>query len=88
MGHRVVLSSSFLGSPRYFQQLYQDSLAIVWHFGKPSLFITFTANPNWLEVQDLLRGTDLTTIDRPNLVARIVRMVRIGYRDMLARVSA
>jgi len=27
------------------QQLFQDSIAIVCHFGRPTLFITFTANP-------------------------------------------
>jgi hypothetical protein len=45
LGHRVVLPSSFTGSDRAMQQLYQDSMAIVRHFGKPTFFITFTANP-------------------------------------------
>jgi hypothetical protein len=70
MGHHVVLPSLFPRSPQYFQQLYQDSMAIVRHFGKPSLFITFTANTNWPEVQELLRGADLTAADWPDLVAR------------------
>ncbi len=66
MGHRVVLPYSFPGSPRYLQQLYQDSMAVVRHFGRPTLFITFTANPNWPEVDDLLRGTGLTAADWPD----------------------
>jgi hypothetical protein len=67
--HRVVLPLSFPGGPLYFQQLYQDSMAIGWHFGKLSLFITFTANPNWPVAQDLLRedGHGLTAVDWPDL---------------------
>ncbi len=51
-------------------------MAIVQHFGKPSLFITFTANPNWQEVQNLLRedGHKLTAADRPDLVARVYHL--------------
>ena len=45
IGKRVVLPSSYVGGDRFMQQLYQDSMPIVCHFGKPSLFITFTANP-------------------------------------------
>jgi len=45
VGRRSVLPSSYHGGDRFMQQLYQDSMALVRHFGKPSLFITFTANP-------------------------------------------
>ena len=52
------------------QQLVPDSMAIVRHFGRPTLFITFTANPKWKEiVQELLPGQ--SAIDPPDLVARI-----------------
>jgi helitron helicase-like protein len=46
---RIVLPSSFTGGDRFMQRLYQDSMAIVHHFGRPSLFITFTTNPDWEE---------------------------------------
>jgi len=45
IGKRVVLPSSYVGGDRFMQQLYQDSMAIVRHFGKPSLFITFYLKP-------------------------------------------
>ena len=45
LGHCIILPSSFTGGDRFMQQLYQDSMAIVWHFGCPTLFITFIANP-------------------------------------------
>ncbi|OAD66801.1 hypothetical protein PHYBLDRAFT_70206 [Phycomyces blakesleeanus NRRL 1555(-)] len=44
LGKRVILPSSFISSPRYMAQLYQDSMSIMRRFGKPDLFITFTCN--------------------------------------------
>jgi len=79
VGRRVVLPSSYVGGDRFMQQLYQDSMALVRHFGKPSLFITFTANPKWAEIQDeLLSGQ--TAIDGPDLVARLFNL---KVRDLL-----
>jgi hypothetical protein len=46
LGYRFILLLSFMGSDRFIQQLFQDSIVIVWYFGKPSFFITFTANPH------------------------------------------
>jgi phage FluMu gp28-like protein len=46
LGRRVNLPASHSGSPRLLQQLYQDSMAIVRRYSKPTLFITITANPN------------------------------------------
>ena len=34
----LILPSSYTGSDRFMQQLFQDSMAIVRHFGKPSLY--------------------------------------------------
>jgi hypothetical protein len=45
IGRRIILPSSFAGGPRQMYQLYQDAMAIVSHFGKPDLFVTFTCNP-------------------------------------------
>jgi len=45
IGKKMVLPLSYVGGDRFMQQLYQDSIAIFRHFGKPLLFITFTANP-------------------------------------------
>jgi len=57
LGRRFILPSSFIGSDRFMQQLFQDSIAIIRYFGKPSFFVTFTANPHWPEITDnLLRG--------------------------------
>ena len=73
VGRRVILPSSHLGSDRSMQQLYMDSMAIVRHFGKPFLFITFTANPAWIEITRELKESQ-STMDRPNLIARVFHM--------------
>ena len=82
LGRRIVLPSSFLGSDRFMQQLFQDSMAIVRYFGKPTLFITFTANPNWKEIQDELLPMQAAT-DRPDLISRVFHLKQ---KDLLAQV--
>jgi hypothetical protein len=49
-GNKVILPSTFIGRPRAMMQLYQDSMAICRKYGAPSLFMTMTANPKWVEV--------------------------------------
>jgi len=71
---RTVLPSSHTGGPRFMAKLYQNSMAIVRHLGKPSLFITFTANPNWSEITSLTRPLNQTASDRPDLVARVFNL--------------
>jgi hypothetical protein len=73
LGARVVLPSSFGGSPRHMQGLYQDAMAIVRYFGKPDLFITMTCNPNWPEIQDNLFEGQIAS-DRPELVSRVFEL--------------
>ena len=48
-------------------------MAIVRHFGRPTLFITFMANPKWKEIVDeLLSGQN--AVDRPDLVGRVYHL--------------
>ncbi|MBW0548783.1 hypothetical protein O181_088498 [Austropuccinia psidii MF-1] len=54
-------------------QLYQDAMALVKIYGKPSLFITMTANPRWLEINECLVGNQLPS-DRPNIISRVFKM--------------
>ena len=82
VGRRVVLPSSYVGGDRFMQRLYQDSIAIVRRFGKPSLFITFTANPKWEEIQHELLPNQ-TAADRPDLVARVFNL---KVRDLLEQI--
>ena len=82
VGRRVVLPSSYVGGDKFMQKLYQDSIAIVYRFGKPSLFITFTANPKWEEIQQELLANE-TAADRPDLVARVFNL---KVRDLLDQI--
>ena len=70
LSHRIVLPSSFLGGDRFIGQYYQDSMAIVYKYGRLSIFITFTTNFKWDEItRELLLSQ--TATDRPDLVAYI-----------------
>jgi hypothetical protein len=50
LGRPMVLPSSFVGSPRYYYQLYLDAMALPLRYHKPDLFITITCNPRWPEI--------------------------------------
>ena len=69
---RKVLSSSFVGSMRWYNGRFQDSMAIVRKFRKPDYFITQTCNPHWDEILSQLNGA--LAQDRPDLVARVFKM--------------
>lgn len=75
IGQRIVLPSTFTGGPRYMVQNYQDAMALCRTFGNPDLFITFTANPKWPEVDafvSLIIGQK--SHDRAEAVSRVFRL--------------
>ena len=73
IGQSMILPSSYSGGPRFMSKLYQDPMAIVRKLGKPSLFITFTANPDLIEItRELLPGQSAN--DRPDIVARVFNL--------------
>ncbi|CAG8504177.1 9219_t:CDS:2 [Diversispora eburnea] len=51
---KIILSSSFVGSIRYLQQIFQDSTTNVREFEKIHLFVADTCNSNWPEIVDEL----------------------------------
>jgi hypothetical protein len=73
LGQQIILSSTFIGGPRYMRQQYQDAMAICRHFGKPDLFITFTCNPMWQEIQEALLPGQKPE-DAPHIVARVFHL--------------
>ena len=72
-GCPVFLPSSFNGSPRNMADEYHNSMAGVTKCGKPDLFITFTADIHWPEIQSALR-TGLAADMRPDLISRVFHM--------------
>ena len=79
-GKRVILPSTFVGNPRYMDQLYFDGMAICNHVGFPNLFITLTCNPNWPEIHRLLNPLNLKAANRPNIISRVFKL---KYEQML-----
>ncbi|XP_019184791.1 PREDICTED: uncharacterized protein LOC109179750 [Ipomoea nil] len=73
-GRRIILPSSFTGGTRYMIQNYQDAMAICRWIGYPDLFITFTCNPKWPEVQRFLKDQRLKPEDRPDIICRLFKI--------------
>lgn len=73
-GKRIVLPSTFVGGKRYMAQLYFDGMAICSNVGFPDLFITFTCNPCWPEIQRILKPLNLNPQDRPDIVSRVFKI--------------
>ncbi|KAG8371620.1 hypothetical protein BUALT_Bualt13G0107200 [Buddleja alternifolia] len=95
VGKRFVLPSSFTGGPKYMVQNYQDAMAICRYYGPPNIFLTFTCNPKWPEIQrcvDLIPGQKVE--DRPHVVARVFKikldelMKDLRQRQHIGRVLA
>ena len=85
VGRRIILPSSFVGSARYMQQLYQDAISIVRRFGKPDFFITFTCNPKWPEIRRELLHSKQTVADRPDLYARVFKQkLSVFMEDLIS----
>lgn len=75
IGKRIVLPSSFTGSPRYMIQNFQDAMAICRWVGHPDIFLTFTCNAKWPEIQQVIQKTPgLKVEDRPDIIARVFKI--------------
>ena len=54
IGTAYILSSSYIGSPRRMKECIQDAMTYEQAYSRLNLFITFTCNPNWDEIKNLL----------------------------------
>jgi hypothetical protein len=54
IGQRIILPFSFTIGPHHMVQNYQDAMAICRWVGCPDAFVTFTCNPQWLEIKRAL----------------------------------
>lgn len=73
-GNRVILPSTFIGSPRHCTQNFNDAMAIVAKYGKPDLFITFTCNPDWDEILLAMQLPHEQPYMRADIVSRVFYM--------------
>lgn len=75
IGRKVILSSTFVGGPRYMMERCQDAMMYVRKYGTATYFITMTCNPNWPEIKDNLIENQFPH-DRPDIIARIFDLKR------------
>ena len=74
VGQRKFIPSSVPDTRRFMERKYDDAMGVVARFGKPDLFITFTCNTNWREIQEaLLPG------QKPEHRPDIVNKVSLGF---------
>jgi hypothetical protein len=73
IGQRIILPSSFIVGPRHMVQNYQDAMAIYRWAGCPDVFVTFTCNPQWLEIKRAL-PLGQQPQDQPDLVNRVFKI--------------
>ena len=88
VGKRIIVPSSFTGGRRNKAQNLQDAFAICRWDGYPDLFITFTCNAKWPEIQYMLdkAGGGLKPADRPDIEDRVF-MVKLKelMRDIIEK---
>ena len=65
--------------------LFADAMAIVRQYGRPTYFLTMTANAKWQEIKDSLYPGE-NSQDRPDVVSRIFEVkVKELIRDLMKR---
>jgi hypothetical protein len=52
----------------------QDAMAICKKFGYPDLFLTFTCNPKWPEIQRHMDKSHNQSIYRPDICCRVFKI--------------
>ncbi len=51
LGLTVTIPKTVKGSPAYLRAKYEDAMTLVAEYGTPDLFITFTGNRKWPEIE-------------------------------------
>ncbi|XP_024368015.2 uncharacterized protein [Physcomitrium patens] len=84
IGRCIVLPTTFIGSPRYMQKLFHDSMVLVRVLGKPDLFVTMTCNPIWPEILDELEPGQ-SPPDRPDIVVHVFELKLRALMDEITK---
>ena len=72
VGQLIILPATYVGSPRHMQEYAQDAMTYVCQYSRPDLFITFTCNPKWIEITNLLLPGQSSS-DRHHITARVLK---------------
>ncbi|UYV73327.1 hypothetical protein LAZ67_10002739 [Cordylochernes scorpioides] len=70
LGKMSILPATFAKSPQHMHGYAQDVMTYVHVYGRPDLFITFTCNPRWEEIRELMLPGQSPS-DRPDIIARV-----------------
>ena len=79
-----LLPASFVHSKLWASNQVADALALCRKFGKPSLFLTMTTNPNWPEIVSELRPGQ-TASDIPVVVCRVFHARMFKLYELLKK---
>ncbi|XP_074322989.1 uncharacterized protein LOC141659946 [Apium graveolens] len=75
VGKGFVLPTNFLGSKRYMQQNFQDTLAVCRVVGHPDVFLTMTFNSQWNEINEMMKSLPgCSAHDSPDIIARVFHL--------------
>lgn len=84
IGNAVILPATHIGSPRHMQEYIQDAMTYVRVYGRPDLFITFTCNPKWEEIQKCLLPGQAAS-DRHDITARVFKQKLKSFLDLIVK---
>ncbi|XP_036332234.1 uncharacterized protein LOC118743575 [Rhagoletis pomonella] len=82
LGRMVILPSTSTGSPRHMHEYAQDAMTYVCPYGRPDLFITFTCNPKWDEIKELLLAGQSSS-DRHDITASVFKQKFKALMDFI-----
>ncbi|GJQ94209.1 hypothetical protein Tco_0005348 [Tanacetum coccineum] len=75
IGKRIVLNHTFTCGLRYTMQNYQYAMDLCCAYGNPDLFITFTSNLKWPEINEMLACVPgQRAHDRPRVGTRVFKL--------------
>lgn len=84
VGRLTILPSYYIGSPRNIQEYTQHAFSYVRQYGRLDLFITFTCNPAWDDIQQLLLPGQ-SSVDRHDITARVFRQKLKSLIDFIVK---
>lgn len=84
IGRVTILPATYIGSPRHMHEYAQDAMTYVRNYGRPDLFITFTCNPKWKEITQLLHPGQ-TSSDRHDIVARVFKQKQTVLINLITK---
>jgi len=83
---KIIIPPSFTWSVRYMINNYQDAMIIYRTYSNSNLFITFTCNLNWPEIQrELKKRRNYTHKDKIDIVPRLFR---VKLNDMISYIKS